>query len=422
MSRQELATQWAQTLNTVIAKGVFGDGIRLTGVRAIAGPRCGAVEMLAGIACDRLFLSMNSAKRGVLRQTVPWPFHGEPIVYFSGPFIRAEAGWPKEMAQRSIPLESVGQKPDDPNRWITGKNENGVTIIMSLDDKTPHVLVSGMTGSGKSTALVNAIYQLSQWEENEIVLLCGKYGDTLRSVEHLSAYPIALNHDSVRNALGYALGRIQYRIQSGDKSKRTILFFDEFQTFMDDKKIASLLARLAQQGRSGNVNMLLASQHPTVKSFGGEGSTGRCLPASLAFMVRDHVASRVAVGGPLPRADFLLGEGDGYTVTPSRVNRILGTIVSAILLSQRVTIEHVFDIWPEPDWEALGELGPVRRRSPQYTEDEIANGILSAKHSEGRPKYLGRFDGKKPGSARADTIMCMTRNIWERIQADDQTA
>jgi hypothetical protein len=419
MNREELVRRWAQSLHVTIQRGGFGSDIRLTGIRTISGPRCGAVEMLAGASSDRLYQSLAKASRAVLRQTVPWSFTGHPTVFFSGRFIRVEAGWPENLSEKHVLLADLPGHPKEPNRWVVGKSELGATVVMSLNDRTPHVLVAGTTGSGKSTALCSAILQLSRYQENEIVLLDGKFGDTLRMVEHLSAYPLARNHEDVRKALAWSLNRVQDRIVHSDHTTRTILFFDEFQVFTSDQTIKSLLTRLAQQGRSGGVHLLLATQHPTVDAF-GDPSTSRCLPASLAFAVRDHAASRIAVGGSTPRADRLLGEGDGYTVTPSAVHRIQGAWVRPNDIPER-TREMLFQSWPEPEWESLGYRSAKSDRAPQYTAREIITGMRSAIYGEGRDRFLARFVGNKPGSNRADRVLRLTRKVWKEIRDEATT-
>ena len=235
----------------------------------------------------RLLQALRQHDAATLRQFVPWAFTGEPVAFMAGRFVRVEAGWPEWLAEGMIRLSDLSERPKDASRWVVGKNENGRTVSVGLNDRTPHYLVSGATGSGKSVALRNALLQLSRHHENRLVLLDGKYGESLRLVEHLPGVvgPVAVEGPEVRAALGWACQEMRLRYENGHAG-RVVVAFDEFQEFVGDPVIVALMKRIAAQGRGAGVHLLAATQHPTVDAF-GDPAVRRNLTGKLALMVAD---------------------------------------------------------------------------------------------------------------------------------------
>jgi hypothetical protein len=353
-----------------------------------------------------------------MRQFIPWQFAGEPQVFMAGRYVRCEAGWPSELAERVIRLGDLGQHPRDGGRWIAGKSEAGATIIPGLSDRTPHYLVSGATGSGKSVALRSAVLQLSADPDNAIVLVDGKLGESLRAVERLPGVlgPCAIDGPQVRNALGWAAAEMRRRYEAGYHDGRVIVVVDEFQELVADEVVVGLLRKLTAQGRAARVHCLMATQHPTVSAF-GDSSTRRNLVGKVALRVSDSDASRVAVGGKMPRADLLLGAGDAYTVGPGACHRVQMCYVDEreITAGERGTHDWRFTRWPDYDPESVGQEFPDV--AWKYTGDELAVSIVSATKGEGRPSMVKRLREAElgsPGAERAIRLLRLGRdtNNW----------
>jgi len=351
----------------------------------------------------RLLRALSKSDCAALRQFVPWRFAGDPQVFMSGRYVRVEAGWPAELANSLIRLGDISGNPNGGGRWVAGVNECGATVIPGLSDKTPHFLVSGATGSGKSVALRSAVLQLSHDPDNAIVLVDGKRGESLKAVERLPGVlgPCAVDGPQVRAALGWAAGEMRRRYADGSEG-RVIVVVDEFQELVQDSVIVDLLRKLAAQGRAARVHTLLATQHPTVSAF-GDSSIRRNLVGKIALHVLDADASRVAVGGSNPRADFLLGAGDSYTIAPGNCHRVQLAFVDEreITAGENGGPSWRFNRWADYDPDDVGQDIPSGQF--QFTGDELGVAVVSAAEGEGRTLFCNRMaDAQlgKPGYPR----------------------
>ena len=411
--RGALLREWAGYISASAMNGqLTGKPCQVRSIHTIAGPRAGVLEILAGLDAGALLQALNRNDCATLRQFVPWDFMGEPQVFMSGRYVRLEAGWPDNLADKLIRLDALGRNPTGDGRWIAGRNERGETIRPGLNDKTPHFLFAGETGSGKSVAMRGALLQLARDPQNEIVLLDGKYGESLRGVEHLPGVvgPCAVEVVQMRAALAWAVEQMKQRYLNGHAG-RLIVAFDEFQEYADDKAIAGMLRKLVRQGRAAQVHCLLATQHPTVDAF-GDPSTRRALVGKVALRVEDFEASRVAVGGSNPRADHLLGAGDSYNLAPGACHRVQIVYVDHREVDKVDTGTWDFDEWPIYDAENLGQDLPERGWA--YNGQELAASIVAAAEGEGRPAMVKRLD-RAPGAERAIRLLHLGREVNDAL-------
>lgn len=426
MNRNDLLTNWARYVAAAARSGALtGQPCPISRIETIAGPRAGALEIAAGLSSGHLLRALSRDDAAALRQFVPWQFRGYPQVFMSGRYLRVEAGWPADLTESLIRLAQISKHPTGDGRWVAGKNETGQTIVPHLDDATPHYLISGATGSGKSVALRSAVLQLSADPANALVLLDGKFGESLRAVERLPGVlgPCAIEGPDVRAALGWAVAEMRRRYQAGYHEGRLVVVFDEFQELVADDVVADLLRKVAAQGRAAGVHLLAATQHPTVAAF-GDASTRRNLTGKIALLVDDPDASRVAVGGSFPRADHLLGCGDCYTVRPGAYYRVQLVYVDEqeITAAERGGHEWRFTRWPEYDPGEIGqELPAVGWR---YSGAELGAGLVTAAYGEGRPALVARLQEAglgRPGAERAIRLLTLCRDQWDWLRGNDYT-
>jgi len=393
--RVALLAQWGHYVVDAARSGALtGRHCPISRVETIAGPRAGALEIFAGLEAGRLLKALSRNDCAVLRQFIPWSFPGSPQIFMAGRYLRLEAGWRDDMAESLIRLGELGEHPHGGGRWVAGKSETGATVIPGLNDRTPHFLISGQTGSGKSVALRSAVLQLSADSDNTLVLVDGKAGESLRAVERLPGVvgPVAVDGPGVRAALGWAVTQMRQRYEAEYHNGRLVVIFDEFQEMAGDVVVADLLRKLAAQGRAAGVHLLAATQHPTVGAF-GDASTRRNLVGKVALRVDDADASGVAVGGNTPRADYLLGAGDSYTISPSACHRVQLVYVDEqeITAGENGGTSWRFSTWPEFRGEDVGQELPSKRRS--ITGDEMGIALVVAANGEGRPAMVERAQG-----------------------------
>ena len=148
-----------------------------------------------------------------------------------------------------------------------------------------------------------------------------------------------------------------------------VVVVDEFADMMmvTGKKVEELIARLAQKARASGINLILATQRPSVDVITGLIKAN--IPARIAFQVSSKVDSRTILDQM--GADSLLGHGDMLYLgsgmsTPDRVH---GAFVSDQEVHRVV--------------KALKQKGP-----PRYL-DEILEGGPSG--SEGGPAGAAEF-------------------------------
>lgn len=417
-AQRQLLEEWARYLVGAAQQGAFTRSPLTLQCQGIAGPRAGALQIYAGIEAPKVLRALARDGSALLRQFVPWQFTGEPACYLAGRYIRVEAGWPRELAETLIRLPDLGQNPKAGGRWVAGKNEAGLTVVVGLSDKTPHYLVSGQTGSGKTVALRSAILQLSRDRANRIVLVDGKMGEGLGSCQHLPGVvgPVAIEGPEARAALGWACLQMRERYLAGSRDDRLVVAVDEFQEWAGDPVFVDLLRKLAAQGRAAGVHLLAATQHPTVEAF-GDTSTRRNLAGKLALRVADPDASRVAVGGRLPRADYLLGAGDCYAVGPGACHRLQMAYVDERDISQAEAGSWELEDWPPLVGEALGQDLP-EGKAPAFSGAELAISLISASEGEGRPTLQSRLEDfglDRMGSERAARLLALGRDIQENL-------
>ena len=241
----------------------------------------------------------------------------------------------------------------------------GVDIVGSpvLTDlaKTPHLLIAGATGSGKSvcinTIINSLLFNLSPDEMRMIMIdpkkieLSG-YAD----IPHLLHEIITLPEDSL-GALNWAAkemderyhllqkynvrdlrsfnkvvdGLKQDNLSEEEQAKKLpyiVLVVDEFADLImtAGKDIEKPITRLAQMGRAVGFHLILATQRPSTQVITGIIKAN--FPSRIAFRVSSKIDSRVILDAN--GAEKLLGRGDMLFLAPGKsdVIRVHGAYIS----------------------------------------------------------------------------------------------
>jgi S-DNA-T family DNA segregation ATPase FtsK/SpoIIIE len=333
----------------------------------------------------------------------------------NGRYVRIEAGWSADLTQDVIRLRDVNHRPRGEGRWLAGQNERGSMVVAELGDRTPHFLLAGQTGSGKSVAIESAASQLGQDPANHLIMIDGKWGDGLLPVSHLPTLqgPLATGVEDAGRALAWAMGDMRRRYEckaSGRRDpSRLVIFWDEPQEWLrDDPKLAAMTRRLSGQGRAVGVHFLIATHHPTTDMFGDKSSKRNLTTGRIALQVADFEASRVAVGASRPRADRLLGAGDSYLIGPGAVQRAQLVLVDQRDFDALPSGEPALDEWPEcraEDWGQEPDLEP-------FTPRQTAEAIIAAHEGKGRPALEERAG---VGSTVGRRLLAYGRDVNEAL-------
>jgi len=118
----------------------------------------------------------------------------------------------------------------------------------------------------------------------------------------------------------------------------------------------------------------------------------------------------------MPRADYLLGAGDSYTIAPGNCHRVQLAYVDEreITAGEMGGREWRFSRWPDYEPEGIGQDLP--NVGWKYTGAELAVSIVSAAYNEGRPSMIRRLQEselEKPGAERAIRLLKLGRDVHD---------
>ena len=213
--------------------------------------------------------------------------------------------------------------------------------VIALDD-SPHTIIAGMTGSGKSVLEVGAVLSLAMKtppDELELMLIDLKNDDLvpLRNLPHVIQF--ATNPDDAMQAVEYVSAESARRRDSQRRdNRRIVIVIDELAQLPPDG--LELLNGVLSLGRSQRLNIISATQHPTAEIMGG--SVGKInYTTRLVGRVSDATAAATASGRGKTGAEFLPGKGSflriegpdlvrfqAFNLTHDDVDRIVGEVVA----------------------------------------------------------------------------------------------
>lgn len=236
---------------------------------------------------------------------------------------------------------------------VLGKNIQGEKVVIDLV-KTPHLLIAGSTGSGKSVCvnsmILSILYKRSP-DQVKLILIDPKIVELklYNDIPHLLT-PVITEPKRAMQALQYCLCEMErrYSLLDGmgardissynkkiadrhmvaEKLPYMIVVIDEFADLMatTGKQLESVLARLAAMSRAVGIHLVLATQRPSIDVITGLIKAN--IPSRIAFMVASKTDSRIIIDQM--GAEKLLGKGDmlyASSTDPFPV-RIQGTFVS----------------------------------------------------------------------------------------------
>ena len=273
-----------------------------------------------------------------------------------------------------------------PMEVAIGRDINGHAIMLNLAT-TPHLLIAGATGAGKSSclnSLITSVLMRSTPEDVRMILVdpkrveMGQYD----RVPHLLTAPVTdprkaanalswavhemerrydlLHETSFRDITGYNAAvdaetiepPVGARDADGEPPRYQRLPFvlvvvDELADLMmvAARDVEESIARIAQMARAVGIHLVIATQRPSVNIITGVIKAN--IPARLAFAVSSLTDSRVILDQP--GAERLVGQGDMLWLGPasSTPHRIQGCWVTEDEVRSVVT--HWVDQAPDFD-------------------------------------------------------------------------
>jgi S-DNA-T family DNA segregation ATPase FtsK/SpoIIIE len=226
---------------------------------------------------------------------------------------------------------------EKPGRYVLGQQPNGTVLRGDFSDAgTPHLLVGGQAGSGKSTFLLSLVASLAHAHGPEAIRFTLVDPKRVTFTEpffvaavgaHLDG-PIGYELDSVNPTLERLVDVMEERYEAFQKAnvqnlddynaqvgrdgwlERKVLVIDEFQDLMTDKgdakAFAELVQRLGAKSRAAGIHMVLSTQRPDRQTIlpGIKANLG----GKVALKVASGINSRIILDAN--GAEKLHGKGD----------------------------------------------------------------------------------------------------------------
>ncbi|MDD4438329.1 MAG: DNA translocase FtsK [Tissierellia bacterium] len=260
----------------------------------------------------------------------------ELTVYNGKSFLSIEAGKKSTSTLFYDPTRLVEQKIP------IGIDNLGQTVFWDMNNQsTPHVLVCGATGSGKSVCIKSTIKYALQAGVNDIYIFDPKY-----EFNHYKSKGITVVNDieDIEIQMGLLVLDMEERVKNGT-SRKTLVIFDEFADAVansrkgkelknyemqqvgiyangnakmqrveisEDKSLEENMRVMLQKGRSSGFRIMAATQRASVKVITGDAKVN--FPVQICFRVPKDIDSIVVIDEP--GAESLNGRGDGLIKSP----------------------------------------------------------------------------------------------------------
>jgi S-DNA-T family DNA segregation ATPase FtsK/SpoIIIE len=232
---------------------------------------------------------------------------------------------------------------------VLGRDTNGEVAWVDLSNpSTPHVLVAGTTGSGKSILLHALAYGLiantnpcdvnmimidthSPVNPNTLTTIADEDGlGVWRNCLHVYKGEVVTTPRRALEILKAAEKLVRHRLSSNSKEGvRYVIFIDELvDLFLHPEcggEIQAVLIKILQNARKCGVSVVAATQRPSHDVCSGLLKAN--FPVRVAMTVASSVDSRVVLGMSGGGAEYLNEKGDGILRVGMKLTRFQGAWV-----------------------------------------------------------------------------------------------
>lgn len=280
---------------------------------------------------------------------------------------------------------------------VLGSDTVGESVIIDLVD-TPHLLVAGSTGAGKSVALNTLLLSLlakKTPDEVKLVIIDPKRLEfaSYQDIPHL-LFPIITQPSKAAPVLKWLVRTMEERyermaqvgvraiseyhrrciqLQEANDLPYIVVIIDELADLMmvAGKDVEEAIARLAQMARAAGIHLVVATQRPSVDVITGVIKVN--FPSRISFRVTSKIDSRTILdtGG----AEHLLGKGDMLFMDAqsARMRRIHGAYVTDKEITEMVT---AIKAQRGPSYVDLQDAVAAYNQLAQEQEEPLLNDIM----------------------------------------------
>ena len=323
-------------------------GIEVKIVKAMVGPSITQFQILPtpGTKVSKIVnlsndIALNLAAKDV---RIEAPIPGKSLIGIEIPNTVNELVTMKEVF--------VNDEDNSPLSVALGKDVSGESIFTRID-KTPHLLIAGSTGSGKSVCvntIITSILLKNKPDKVKLImidpkmvelsiydgiphLLTSVVTDPIKAADVLHKVVLEMENRyrefaraRVRNMEGY--NKIAAKDPDYKELPYIVVIIDELADLMmvSSKEVEESIARIAQKARAAGIHMIIATQRPSVDVITGVIKTN--IPSRIAFAVSSSIDSRTILDKS--GAETLLGKGDMLYLSAdsSKPVRIQGAFLS----------------------------------------------------------------------------------------------
>jgi len=302
------------------------------------------VKLAPGIRVSKL---MNLSSDLALSLAVPnvrieVPVSGKPLVGIEVPKKRVNFVYLRQLLE-----EAEFKAKKEKLFFPLGKDIAGETVWVNLE-ASPHLLIGGSTGSGKSVCInsimVSFLYKALP-EEVKFLLIDPKTVELVdyADIPHLIFPPIK-NIKTANTALEWVVQEMMQRYEKfnregvrnitgfnqkeGETMPYLVVVIDELADLMmlAGPRLEKTLCRIAQLGRATGIHLIVATQRPSVDVITGLIKAN--FPSRISFAVASQVDSRTILD--TTGAEKLIGKGDMLysPIEASKPFRVQGSYIS----------------------------------------------------------------------------------------------
>ena len=418
--------------SAILEKKLLDFGIQGRVVQVLPGPVITTFEYepAPGVKVSRIVSladDLSLAMRCVsLRILAPVP--GKPVVGIEIPNTRRETVYFKDVMTSEVFQESTSNLT-----LVIGKDITGEPAVQDLAT-TPHLLMAGSTGSGKSVglnAMICSILLNATPDEVKMIMIDPKMLELsiYDGIPHLIS-PVVTNPKKAAAALQWAVNEMESRykmmaergvrningfnelaeklqreyelelkkrqkaekeappVEAEDEEDEepevllpeppaklpyVVILIDELADLMmvASKGVEDSLTRLAQMARAAGIHLIVATQRPSVDVLTGIIKAN--FPTRMSYKVTSRVDSRTILD--TMGADKLLGKGDMLFLPPgtSKLLRLHGVMVSD------EEIQRIVDFIK-------------KQAKPHYQEDIFDSVVEEQEKGEEQEEYDEKYD------------------------------